>query len=75
MLNQVLEFLGQVNPKFRELMAVLKPEHGEELFRLDGSSYLVGYRWTDGPKGVRTLDLHNAIVALSQLSYGPLNSV
>jgi hypothetical protein len=26
---------------------------------------------TNGPKGVRTLDLHNAIVALSQLSYGP----
>ena len=24
-----------------------------------------------GPKGARTLDLHNAIVALSQLSYGP----
>ena len=26
---------------------------------------------TNGPKGARTLDLHNAIVALSQLSYGP----
>lgn len=25
-----------------------------------------------GPKGARTLDLHNAIVALSQLSYGPI---
>jgi hypothetical protein len=30
------------------------------LFKIDG-----------GPKGARTLDLHNAIVALSQLSYGP----
>ena len=26
-----------------------------------------------GPKGTRTLDLHNAIVALSQLSYGPID--
>ena len=26
-----------------------------------------------GPKGARTLDLHNAIVALSQLSYGPID--
>ena len=25
----------------------------------------------DGPKGTRTLDLYNAIVALSQLSYRP----
>jgi hypothetical protein len=26
-----------------------------------------------GPKGARTLDLYNAIVALSQLSYGPMS--
>ena len=30
-------------------------------------------RWGGGAEGNRTPDLYNAIVALSQLSYGPLH--
>ena len=40
---------------------------------IDGKCRVTSPDIRSGPKGTRTLDLHNAIVALSQLSYGPIN--
>ena len=44
---------------------------GTTLF--DGLCISLREKHLSGPKGARTLDLYNAIVALSQLSYGPVS--
>ena len=63
-INQNLNILLSQNKKpssFRD----------EKGFR--GTTLFDGFRFLNGPKGTRTLDLYNAIVALSQLSYRPKN--
>ncbi len=42
---------------------------------LRGTTLVDGKEKKDGPKGVRTLDLHNAIVALSQIELWALLGV
>jgi hypothetical protein len=46
---------------------------GRKGFR--GTTLVDGNQKKDGPKGVRTLDLHNAIVALSQIELWALVGV
>lgn len=46
--------------------------HGARLCVIGSKFEFSEKEWNGGAKGNRTPDLYNAIVALSQLSYGPI---